>query len=88
MIAANILNKQLPTAGKGLSSCLGLGVGLTTPQCKSKRVTKVHHKTPSSHPKPAGSICKNSTYQSVQVSIQSQTYTLCLPCLGSCHFVL
>jgi hypothetical protein len=32
--AVNILNMQLQRADKGLSSRFGLGMGLTTPQCK------------------------------------------------------
>jgi hypothetical protein len=36
MVAANILNKQLRTAGKGWSSILGLGEGLTPPHHKKK----------------------------------------------------
>jgi hypothetical protein len=36
----NILNKQLRTNGKGWSSSLGLGVGLTTLHRKNKFVTK------------------------------------------------
>jgi hypothetical protein len=43
-IAVNILNKQSWTADKGLSSSLGLGMGLTTPHHKNKLVTKIHRK--------------------------------------------
>jgi hypothetical protein len=45
-VAANILNKQSRTADKRWSSSLGLGVGLTTPHCKYKLVTKDHKKPP------------------------------------------
>jgi hypothetical protein len=39
-VAANILNKQSRTAGKGFSSSWGLGVGLTTLALKNNIVTK------------------------------------------------
>jgi hypothetical protein len=35
-VAANILDKQSRTAGKGWSSISGVGQGLTTPQLKKK----------------------------------------------------
>jgi hypothetical protein len=41
-VAANILNKQSRTAGRGGPSAWRLGVGLTTPHLKNKLATKCH----------------------------------------------
>jgi hypothetical protein len=43
-VAVNILSKQLRMADKRWFSSMGLGMGLTTPHCKNKLVTKDHKK--------------------------------------------
>jgi hypothetical protein len=44
-VAANILNKQSQIADKAWSSRLGLGVGLTSPHCKSLSCYKMFQST-------------------------------------------